>query len=385
MYKLSIVIPTKNRYDYLFGCLNSLSFLNPDFTEIVVQDNSDCNDLFLNFIKSSPLSNLKYFYNKESIPISQNSDLAISNSVGEYICYIGDDDSVHSIIEDIVLLLSKYGIDACSTGMSGYYWPDVDLSNNFRPYFHFKKSENNFVKVVDTKSELKKCLSSGMQHLNKLPRVYHSLLSRSVLDKIYTQFGTFFPGPSPDMANACASCLFIDNHIFVDLPIVLSGTGYQSVAGMSIRGEHKGNLDSVKHLTSDVDSIWPSFIPKLWSAYTIWPVSAICVLPPIYLKLLNTTPLYTRLLLKHPESRRMLFTDGRFQLRYLSIIFESFKQILKWFKYRVSFYVFRLSSKHHISDKAIDISSAVLLGNDFNRNININDIENTIKNNFKDL
>ena len=47
---LSIVIPTKNRYDYLCILIKSLLKNQSDEFEIIIQDNSDDNTLFIEFL-----------------------------------------------------------------------------------------------------------------------------------------------------------------------------------------------------------------------------------------------------------------------------------------------------------------------------------------------
>ena len=61
-YLLSIIIPTKNRYNYLLPCLETLKLFDEKEVEIVVHDNSDDNKLIIDYLNNNHFSNLKYFY-----------------------------------------------------------------------------------------------------------------------------------------------------------------------------------------------------------------------------------------------------------------------------------------------------------------------------------
>ena len=80
-YLLSIIIPTKNRYEYLRYCIESLSQLDTNITEIIIQDNSDNNEDFLIFLDSNDYKNVKYFYLADmNISQTENSELALQKA-----------------------------------------------------------------------------------------------------------------------------------------------------------------------------------------------------------------------------------------------------------------------------------------------------------------
>ena len=100
---LSVIIPTKNRYDNLYVTISELVKINSAELEIVIQDNTDSNEDFLVFLKELNDSRIKYFHSTDFMNTATNSDLAVLNSTGEYLCYIGDDDCVNNKIVDLKL------------------------------------------------------------------------------------------------------------------------------------------------------------------------------------------------------------------------------------------------------------------------------------------
>ena len=99
---LSIIIPTKNRYETLFPLIEYLETLDTKEVEVVVQDNSKDNSKAINFLNKNKLSNVKYYYEPSDLSVIGNSDLAVKNATGKYICFIGDDDGVMPYILDII-------------------------------------------------------------------------------------------------------------------------------------------------------------------------------------------------------------------------------------------------------------------------------------------
>ena len=99
---LSIVVPTKNRYYYLKFLIQLIENLHSEEIEMVIQDNSDDNKEFLEYLNLKKYNFIRYDYIEGQIPRSDNSDKGILNSTGEYICFIGDDDGVTKYIVDCV-------------------------------------------------------------------------------------------------------------------------------------------------------------------------------------------------------------------------------------------------------------------------------------------
>lgn len=113
---LSIVVPTKNRYLYLKYLIQLVDNLHTDEVELVIQDNSDDNSEFLDYLNEKNYSFIRYSYIKGQIPMSENSDRAILNSKGEYVCFLGDDDGFTKFLIEGVRWMKTEGIDAVPSG-----------------------------------------------------------------------------------------------------------------------------------------------------------------------------------------------------------------------------------------------------------------------------
>lgn len=273
---LSIVVPTKDRYKYLEKLIELVHSFNNNDLEMVIQDNTDDNSVFLQYLSThKEYKFIRYDHTKGQIPVSENSDKAILNSTGEYVCFIGDDDGVTSYIIDCVKWMKKNEVDCMLPQSVFYKWPDyVSVINNDRGKLSHRHFDGCF-KKISTKGELEKLMARGCVDRGGVPLVYHGIVKRSTLDKIYEKCKTYFPGPSPDLANGVALCLVTDFFYTVSLPITISGASQVHGGGIRKMKNRVAEIDSLGFLPKGCKENWEKSIPRVWAGETVWPESAI--------------------------------------------------------------------------------------------------------------
>jgi glycosyltransferase involved in cell wall biosynthesis len=272
---LSIVVPTKDRYEYLKPLITLIQSFEYEELELIVQDNTKDNLEILEYINVCGYSNLKYFHTEKQISVAMNSDLGILNSTGKYVCLIGDDDGVSRHILSAVKFMEVNKIDVLKTAQIAYKWPGYNASKvaNFSAVL-FIANYNKLFKKLNALDELRITLKNGGNVVNRLPKVYHGISSRDTLDKIYSIGGTFFPGPSPDMANAVALSFVTNNFVYLDFPVIIPGNSNRSGGDAQKYNNGFAEISSVPFLPENTEKNWETFIPKIWSAETIMPETA---------------------------------------------------------------------------------------------------------------
>ncbi|HAT8546877.1 TPA: glycosyltransferase [Vibrio vulnificus] len=274
---LSIVIPTKNRYHTLVPVVESIiKNIDGDF-EIIIQDNSDTKKAvrseFFNHDK------IKYFYNADSMPISDNTDLAIKNASGKYILFIGDDDFVSPKIIEAVELMEEHNIENLTYEPGYYWWDSVEFYKT--NYYHNKeklwlpKEKSMSLESKSCKYELEKFYRRGGVSIGGLPRVYHGLTKKSVLEKIHIATGNYVVGSCPDISLSISISLLIDKFHFVKWPLTIYGGSKGSGGGLTASKKHFAKIEDMPWLRNDISKRWNSAIPKLWSERTIYPQTSI--------------------------------------------------------------------------------------------------------------
>ena len=267
---VSVVVPTYRRYQYLYGSIESLLQIKSDKIEFIIQDNTEDNSSIKEFIDSIKDSRFHYFHKAEHISVMENSDLAVGHAVGKYVCMIGDDDTVSSRIIKIAEFCEDNDIDACSFIFPGFNWPDMTFEVKKREAnLFFQNEATGIVKRLDIDVILREALKEGSAPSPEMPRLYHGLVSKDCLERIYKKAGTYFPGPSPDAANAVPVCIETRNPVKIFDYAIISGYGRESARGEGNRGQHYGELKDKPWLPKDILERWNKELPPIFSAETI--------------------------------------------------------------------------------------------------------------------
>lgn len=274
---LSIVIPTKDRYEYLMILLEALVSSESEQYEIIVHDNTEINDLFLDFLQKLDNYKIRYFHEANSISVVENFERAFAVASGTYVCFLGDDDGI--LIEESIELLKgalNNSVDSIVVKPLLYSWPDNShavwrLTNGLIQLNGKPKPDER----IDIQKELIVQANKGFGFgLGKLPRVYQGFVLRSKINELVAECGTAFPGPSPDMANAVGLTKFLKNCIYTYKVCIISGHGKKSGGGRGSGKNHHGSIEHQVHLPKATSVNWSKQIPFFWSGPTIYAESA---------------------------------------------------------------------------------------------------------------
>lgn len=115
--KISIVIPTRNRLEYLKSAIASVLNQKYENWEIVISDN-DSNDNTEDYVLELKEPRIVYSKTEKFISVTDNWNRALNLSTGDYVILIGDDDC---IMKDSLELLSSL--------IKSYDEPDFVFSN----------------------------------------------------------------------------------------------------------------------------------------------------------------------------------------------------------------------------------------------------------------
>jgi glycosyltransferase involved in cell wall biosynthesis len=337
---LSIIIPTKNRYSTLLPVLDSIidNLCHKYEYEIIIQDNSDDNKTCLDYLSQRNSSRLKYFYNQLSMPIADNTELAIDNSNGKYLIFIGDDDFVSPDILKITNLLDQRSIN-CLIYSPGYYWWESVIFTK-ENYYHKSvnlwlpdvKSDLKFTKM-DPVFELDKTLAKGAMSYDMLPRFYHGIVLRSEIINLKSKFGRYIVGSCPDIDFAISLAINIKEYYYLNYPVSVFGASKNSGGGWTALKKHFGEIEKLPFLRPEIKDKWNPLIPRIWSEKTIYPQTTSEVLKGYNVKKeLNLLALYAAMLIYEPflepKIAKFIFKNcGYNPIRYFKFAFEVLKKI----------------------------------------------------------
>lgn len=308
---LSVVVPTHNRSKYAYHCISTILSIDDSRFELIVSDTST-NDLLYELLNKFPnrlIDNprLKYFRPLEKLDMTGNHNFAISKSNGEYICLIGDDDTITIDAIYAAEWAKNANVEIISPQiMTNYVWPDFKSltfgdSHSARLYIPRYLGK---MKKVESKFAIDIFLSNASQGTDNLPKIYHGIVKKSLLDKIHLTAGNYFFGSSPDVSGAVALSLCSSSFIRVSYPLTIPGASGGSNTGRSALNQHKGELKDEEQTNSFSISGWSEFIPHFFSVETVWAHAAIETINKIEIGLLekfNFAKLIALCQIKHPE------------------------------------------------------------------------------------
>lgn len=308
---LSIVIPTHNRAKYAFYAIRSILSINDHRIELIVSDTSD-NQQLIDMLSAEGEHlitdpRLHFLIPKQKLDMTGNHNNAISAATGTYVCLIGDDDT---ITEDAILAAewaynNQIEIIAPEV-VANYAWPDftsIHFGNRHASRLYLPKVIKGF-KFHDSRIALINALHNATQGTEGLPKIYHGIVKRQILDNIKEISGNYFFGSSPDVSGAI-NLAFVSKHfVTVSYPLTIPGASSGSNTGRSAMNKHKGKLESESQTKSFENSGWSKGVPKFFSVETVWAHAAIETIKkndPNLIKEFNYTKLSAICTALHPD------------------------------------------------------------------------------------
>ncbi|MBQ7018788.1 MAG: glycosyltransferase family 2 protein [Bacteroidales bacterium] len=145
-YKVSIIIPTFKPGKYIYKCLDSLfkQTLLKELYEIIIILNG-CDEPYYTLLSKIIAEYKDYTVNIIKVSeggVSNARNVGIKNSLGEYICFIDDDDYVsENYIEELLIHASNDTIPVCRP------LEFIDETDIYREYSITKDFDRNYTKI----------------------------------------------------------------------------------------------------------------------------------------------------------------------------------------------------------------------------------------------
>ena len=344
-YLLSIIIPTRNRQQYCKSAVEQVISHRWENVEVCIQDNSD-EDALRNWVDKQNNPNIVYNYHSGILSFVDNFSEAVSLAHGDYLCMIGDDDGILPSILPLVEEMSRQQADAAIPALNYiYFWPSEQhiVENNEKglliSHLHTENPRKSPKLIFDIKGEIVKLLRNGIQGYTSfdIPRLYHGIVRRDILEKVKAATGHYFGGLTPDMYMAVALSLTCKSVLKVNYSVTISGICPTSGSSDSATGKHTGELKDAPHFRGHDEYIWEKMMPAFYSVDTIWGDTLFHALQefgredltklfnlPLFLGIcIEKYPEYSNLLLQHAKEHGCTKTIIKVQqIKYKMKVFE---------------------------------------------------------------
>ncbi len=317
---LSIIIPTRNRQKYAISTITSiLNIPSPDI-ELVVQDNSTSGELEEYVRKNLDDKRLVFHYSPEPLSMIDNFEAAVKSSTGRYLCIIGDDDGLNPEIVEATRWAETEGWDAVNPPFNVvYFWPGSlgPDGSEYDPDEGLLKINpyTGDISYPDPEFELRRLVRDGGLNyfLTGIPKLYHGVVSRKVIARIYEKTGSYFGGLSPDIYIAVAVANYAKKIASVNYPLTILGACEGSATAQSERGEHTGPFRTAPHFRGREQYEWSALVPRFYSVETIWADSIVAALTSVgrddLLRDFNTPNLAAHCIVQYPKYFPIIIRD----------------------------------------------------------------------------
>jgi glycosyltransferase involved in cell wall biosynthesis len=91
--RFSILLPTRDRLEYLRHAVETVTRQDYADWELIVSDNCSVDDV-AGFVAALDDPRVKYFRTREAVPVTENWNRALDASSGDYVLMLGDDDGL---------------------------------------------------------------------------------------------------------------------------------------------------------------------------------------------------------------------------------------------------------------------------------------------------
>lgn len=279
---LSVVIPTHNRAKYAIHAIRSILSFDDARLELVVSDTSTDNVLadqvYSGIFSTDSGTRFKYHRPTERLDMTANHNAAISQASGQFVCLIGDDDTITSDALRAADWAAENNIEVIAPNVvANYAW--LDFRSRFFGAGHagrlYLPKKLGAMSLHDCADAFQRALQGAAQGTDGLPKIYHGIVSRGLLERMRERSGAYFHGSSPDVSGAIGLAMVSKEFVVVDYPLTIPGASGGSNTGRSAMNKHKGVLGQESQTKGFQEKGWSEGVPRFFSVETVWAHAAL--------------------------------------------------------------------------------------------------------------
>lgn len=270
MEKLSFVIPTRERAEYLQASLQS-AFVAADLAqvpvEIVVSDNAST-DATQQVLAATSDPRLVVQRSERRLSMRENFEFALSRTTGSHIIFIGDDDAVlPNGLRVLAQVIRQHDPDIVKWRVPSYLWSDpaTGAPSLLRVRPHLLTGR---VKTLDPQTVLDEFAQANARTYQKGGMIYHGCVSRRLIEAaVSASDGPYFRGSSPDVFTSLRALMVSDRPmIHLALPITLGGASPRSNGAAVKKNANSGGAlqgtEYASFITESADDPWQCRLPS---------------------------------------------------------------------------------------------------------------------------
>lgn len=221
--KFSVLIPTRNREDYILDAINSVLATGELSLEIIVSENwSD--DSTAERLATVKDSRVKVVRPDKSLSMHENFEYLLGLASGEWVTFLGDDDGImpYSFLHMREMIGRFSHVEAICSARAYYCWAGTQLPTGHQARSYTAKRS---LRMKDSKVALSMCLNGSMEYFDA-PQLYTGgFHKRTLVQRVKRlQGGRYFQSVTPDAYSALMCMLHTASYIRSEVPLFWTGT-----------------------------------------------------------------------------------------------------------------------------------------------------------------
>jgi len=228
--KFSVIIPQKNRAEYLIHTLKTCMIQDyPNFEVIVGDDCSDDNSVEVVKECMAKDSRIKLIAHNDHVGMRDNFESALAMVRPGYVMALGGDDGlVPGCIWRMYEILKETGVELLTWTTPSFVYPDGDGGPSS---LNIRKNRGNYIKIIKSEDFLNSIASSFFYLSEECPMFYiKGVASTKLVDKVKsrTADGCFYYCPTPDGFSGVVLAGEAGIYAYTNEPLSIMGTTIKS-------------------------------------------------------------------------------------------------------------------------------------------------------------
>ncbi len=226
----SVIIPTRSRHDTLKYSIQSVLNQSHDDFELIVMDNNSSIET-ADVVQSFTHDRIKYHRSPVSLSMTDNWELGLAQTTGDYIFLLGDDDALMPDgLEIAAELIKRYDLPIISWLRHFYAW-----DSSIVPWLrnHLGVNLLQVAEIRDNRKFLKSFYDRNSNY-EELPMIYNSLVRRDLVEKVKSIHGRYFYSHCPDLFSGIVNAYFSEQHLYSYRALSITGTSGHSTGAAGL-------------------------------------------------------------------------------------------------------------------------------------------------------
>jgi glycosyltransferase involved in cell wall biosynthesis len=246
--KFTVIVPTRERANTLYYCLQTLVRQRYENFAILVSDNYS-QDNTEQVVRSISDSRIRYINTGRRICMSRNFEFALSHVRDGWISYLGDDDGfLPNALALADSVIRETGCKALASRHHYYTWPSFE--GIFRSNYLVIRTGRGY-RIRNAKGALRQLLK-GRLHFTDLPGVYRAFAEYETLNRLRDGSGHFFCSRTPDVYAGIALLLGLDHYVYSNEPLWVSGASAHSIGHSQLKWSANSSASAKNYAEEEI-------------------------------------------------------------------------------------------------------------------------------------